>query len=230
MTRFKAALPTTMRGRGLLAAAAISLAAAAVIGGVYWLRDTSSDRGIDPSRVVQIVQKLPASYESRSGQRVINQVTVDSLKRPKPGEVRPAACAKQQTEGILGETIYGVNAYGKGLFYVISAQQLPSSGGPHEDSTVDCSYMNGTFPDGHAITTPADTPQIAGLKVEATHTVSNRGGRVIDGYHYKTWLDGFHAVTLIVTSDPSATPPSNPIDPAFAKQIFTESVALVRGR
>ncbi|WGI34403.1 DUF5642 family protein [Mycolicibacterium aubagnense] len=229
MTRFNAVLPKTMWGRGLLAAAVISLTAAAVVGGVYWLRDTSSDRGIDPSRVVQIVQKLPAGYESRSGQRVINQVTVDSFKTPKPGEVRPASCAKQQTEGILGETVYGVNAYGKGLFYVISAQQLPSGGGPHQDSAVDCSYMSVTFPDGYAITTPADVPQIAGLKVEATHTVSKRGGRVIDNYYYKTWLDGFHAVTLIVNSDPSVTPSSSPIDPALAKEIFTESVALVRG-
>ncbi|BBX83742.1 DUF5642 family protein [Mycolicibacterium aubagnense] len=173
--------------------------------------------------------EAPAGYESRSGQRVINQVTVDSFKTPKPGEVRPASCAKQQTEGILGETVYGVNAYGKGLFYVISAQQLPSGGGPHQDSAVDCSYMSVTFPDGYAITTPADVPQIAGLKVEATHTVSKRGGRVIDNYYYKTWLDGFHAVTLIVNSDPSVTPSSSPIDPALAKEIFTESVALVRG-
>jgi Domain of unknown function (DUF5642) len=233
MRRQIAVLPTSTAGRVLVVAGGLVLTAAVIAAGVFWLRRTPPGPDIDSSRVTQIRQHFPAGYEFRDGKRVVSQKTLDSMKTPKDGELRPAACAKLRTEGVdkaLGETIFGVNAYGAGLFYVISAQELPATNKPHEEPHEDCSYMNVTYPDGFAITTPAEPPVISGLKVTGTHTATNRAGKVIDSYHYETWIDGHHAVTLLVDSDPTATPPSNPIDPTMAKQLFAESVSLVRGR
>lgn len=225
-------LPTSKLGRASLAVGCAALAAVIGAGAVYLLHEPA-DTGVDSARIPQIRQSFPAGFEFREGQRTVNLATINSMNKPPEGKVRPVACAAQQAEGndiLLGATVHGVNAYGHGLLYVISAQDLPPSSKPHQDAPVDCSYTNTTFPDGYAITTPAESPDVSGLKVEGFHTVTKRSGAVTDTYQYKTWIDGHHAVTLIVNSDPAANPPSNPVDPTLARQLFAESVVLVRGR
>lgn len=225
-------LPASKRDRVLVAIGCTALVTALGATAVYLLREPA-DSGIDSARISQIRESFPDGFEFRDGQRTVNLATIESMNRPPEGQVRPLACARQQAERkdvLLGATVHGVNAYGHGLLYVISAQDLPPANKPHQDAPVDCSYTNTTFPDGYSITTPAESPDIPGLKVQGFHTATKRSGTVTDTYQYKTWIDGHHAVTLIVNSDPAANPPSNPVDPTLARQLFADSVALVRGR
>lgn len=239
MTIGKIRLPRSLWGRVWLAGGCVTaLAAVAVTAGYL---STSHDQpaspaapaAVDITRVSKIRQSFPAGYEFREGQRLVSQKTVDSIRAPKDRRIRPEACAAQAADSVdntfVGTKMYGVDALGHGLMYVITAQETPPSTPPHQEQQLDCSYTEVAYSDGRALSTPTEAPTVPDVKIQAVHTVTQRAGAVIDSYSYKAWLDGHHAVVLSVASDPGATPPANPIDPTFAKKTFAEAITLVRG-
>lgn len=202
---------------------------------VRWRRP-SVDRCVPPARglggrLPLIVGSFPDGDTVAVGEKVLGLDDIAALKQPSDGVVSPPECAAtppDRADNVLGAKMVNVNATKDGVHYVISAQEATDTSKPHTDSPVDCSTTTAQYDNGFAITTPAHAPAVDDLNVEALHTVSKIEGQVRDSYLYRSWIDSRRVITVIVQSDPTHQPPTNPIDPTLAKQIFADAVHAVR--
>jgi hypothetical protein len=132
-------------------------------------------------------------------------VTADMVEQNKVSheglQIHPESCAARLAVGtgnFVGQVVESISAKSPdGILITVSAAKLPDGPPPPEDNA-DCRYATFNSPGNvNGIITPAEPPNIADVKVRATHAVTNYddgSDRVVDQYSYVSALDAQRVV------------------------------------
>lgn len=195
--------------------------------------------GPDINRVERLRDQFASAFTLGETKRsTVTPETIQQQQQQMAGiTYSPADCESVDQEigpDSTGTKFVTFSAEGQGLTYTVSGRELPASGPGHKIESPNCDYAQIVKPDAFTgLVTPAEAPKIAADTVYARRIVSTSSKSdklVIDQYRYTAWVDAHHAIAIVVSSNPFAVPPSNPIDPEFAQKLLATGVKVVSGR
>ncbi|WP_162295276.1 DUF5642 family protein [Mycobacteroides abscessus] len=195
--------------------------------------------GSDINRVEQLRSEFTPDFALGETKR--STVTPETIKRQQQQiadiTYSPAGCQSVDQDidpDSTGTKFVTFTAEGQGLTYTVSGQELPPSSVGRKTSDPNCDYAQIVQPGVFTgLVTPVEPPKVVAESVYARRIVSTSSKPdklVVDQYRYTAWTDARHAIIIVVSSNPFAVPPSNPVNPEFAQKLLSAGVKLVSGR
>lgn len=196
-----------------------------------------SDGHMVIANVHKTADAFPAGWKVvKNPTTTVTAQMVEQSKVPHQGlQVRPESCAARldiNAAGVVGQVVESFTAKSpEGVIVTVSAAKLPDGPPPPPDG-LDCRYA--TFSaagKADGIITPAELPNVPGVKMRAAHIVTNYddgSDRVADQYSYIGAADDKHQVTMAVFAGPAAQNLPK-IDTEMTRQVFTKAIEAVRG-
>lgn len=225
-----------VRTKSFLAAASLAFFSVTACTGPD--RPASGDGGrMVIANVHKTVDMFPAAW--KISRNPTTTVTADMVEQSKVTheslQVRPPECASRLEAGagnFVGQVIESFTAKSPdGILITVSAAKLPDGPPPTPDG-LDCRYATFSAPGNvNGIITPAELPNIPGVKVRATHVVTNYddgSDRAVDQYSYVGAPDDKHLVTMAVFAGPAAHNLPR-IDTEMTRKVFVNAVQNVKG-